>query len=56
MLLYNYAKYKGYDVSAGEDTDILSYKDALTISDYAYSALQWACGAGIKNGDTQAAT
>ncbi len=51
VMLYNYAKYKGYDVSVGEDTNILSYNDALTISDYAYSALQWACGAGIMNGD-----
>ena len=49
-LLYNYAKYKGYDVSIGEDTNILSYEDALTISDYAYPALQWACGAGIMDG------
>jgi hypothetical protein len=51
VMLYHYAKYKGYDVSVGEDTNILSYKDALTISDYAYPALQWACGAGIMNGD-----
>lgn len=51
-LLYNYAKYKGYDVSAGGNTNILSYKDALDISDYAYPALQWACGAGIMNGDS----
>jgi hypothetical protein len=52
VMLYNYAKYKGYDVSVGEDTNILSYNDALTISDYAYAALQWACGAGIIGGDT----
>ena len=52
VLLYNYAKYKGYDVSIGEDTNILSYKDALDISDYAYPALQWACGVGIMNGDS----
>lgn len=52
VLLYNYAKYKGYNVSIGEDTNILSYKDALDISDYAYPALQWACGAGIINGDS----
>ena len=52
VLLYHYAKYKGYDVSIGEDTNILSYKDALDISDYAYPALQWACGAGIMNGDS----
>jgi len=53
VLLYNYAKYKGYDVSIGEDTNILSYEDALTISDYAYPALQWACGAGIMDGDNE---
>lgn len=51
VILYNYAKYKGYDVSVGEDTNILSYKGAQSISEYAYSALQWACGAGIINGD-----
>jgi hypothetical protein len=51
VMLYNYAKYKGYDVSVGEDTNILSYGDAFSISEYAYSALQWACGAGIIDGD-----
>jgi hypothetical protein len=53
VLLYNYAKYKGYDVSIGEDTNILSYEDAFDISDYAYPALQWACGAGIMNGNNE---
>jgi len=51
MVLYNYAKAKGYDVSVGEDTNILSYDDAITeISSYAYPALQWACGAGVMSG------
>lgn len=50
-ILYRYAKnYKGYDVSVGEDTNILSYSDAFSISDYAFPALQWACGAGLMNG------
>jgi hypothetical protein len=53
VMLYNYAKFKGLDVSVGEDTNILSYADALTISDYAYPALQWACGAGIIQGDSK---
>lgn len=53
VLLYNYVKYKGYDVSVGEDTNILSYKDALSISEYAFSALQWACSAGIMDGDSE---
>ena len=50
VMLHNYAQYQGYDVSIGENVNILSYTDALTISDYAYPAMQWACGAGIING------
>lgn len=54
-ILYRYAKnYKGYDVSVGEDTNILSYSDAFLISDYAFPALQWACGAGLMNGSGNA--
>ena len=51
--MYRYAKYKGYDVSIGEDTNILSYKDALSISNYAFSAMQYAVGAGLINGKTK---
>lgn len=50
VMLHNYAQYKGYDVSVGEDTNILSYADAFDISDYAYPAMQWACGASVING------
>ena len=46
-VLWRYAKYKGYDVSVGEDTNILSYDDAFKISEYAIPAMQWACGSGI---------
>lgn len=49
-ILFRYAQYKGYDVSVGLSTNILSYDDALDVSDYAFSALQWACGAGLING------
>lgn len=49
-ILWRYAKYKGYDVSVGEDTNILSYDDALGIAAYAVPAFQWACGAGIIEG------
>lgn len=49
--LYRYAKYKGLDVSVGEDTNILSYNDALTISEYAFPAMQWLCGEGIMQGN-----
>lgn len=51
VMLYNFARYMGYDVSIGEETNILSYNDASDISDYAYSSLQWACGSCIINGD-----
>ncbi len=49
-MLYRYAKSTGKDVSVGKDTNILSYADATTVSEYAVPAMQWACGAGIVNG------
>ncbi|MBR6701151.1 MAG: S-layer homology domain-containing protein, partial [Firmicutes bacterium] len=50
-MLYRYAQYKGHDVSVGEDTNILSFEDALEISEWAMPAMQWACGAGVIEGD-----
>ncbi len=49
-VLWRFAKYKGDDVSIGEDTNILSYADAFSVSDYAIPAMQWACGSGMVNG------
>ncbi|MCD8049378.1 MAG: InlB B-repeat-containing protein, partial [Clostridia bacterium] len=49
-IMYRYAQYKGYDVSVGEDTNILSFDDALEISEYAIAAMQWACGCGLIEG------
>ena len=49
-ILHRYAQYKKLDVSVGEDTNILSYNDATRISDYAFPAMQWACGAGLLKG------
>ena len=49
-ILWRYAKYKGYDVSIGESTNILSYTDFDEIGEYAIPALQWACGEGIISG------
>ncbi len=46
-ILYRYANYKGYDVSAGEDTNILSYVDAESVSEYAVTPMQWAVGEGL---------
>ncbi|MBQ3103551.1 MAG: S-layer homology domain-containing protein [Oscillospiraceae bacterium] len=52
-LLYRYALSKGYDVSVGEDTNILSYDDVFDAAEYAIPAFQWACGAGVINGTTE---
>ena len=51
-VLYLYAGFKGYDVSVGEETNILSYDDAFDISEYAVSAMQYVAGAGVLNGKT----
>jgi hypothetical protein len=53
-LLWRYAKYQGYDVSVGENTNILSYDDAFEISEYAIPAMQWACGSGLLIGEKTA--
>ena len=56
VMLYRYAQHEGCDVSIGEDTNILSYADAFDVSEYAVSALQWACGAGIISGTGDGST
>ena len=53
-ILWRYAQYKGYDVSVGEDTNILSYGDAFEIAEYAIPAMQWACGSGLLIGEKTA--
>lgn len=52
-VLYRYAQNHEIDTSVGEETNILSYEDALEISEYAIEGFQWACGAGIINGTTE---
>ena len=51
--MFRYAKYKGYDVSVGEDTNILYYTDFDTISEYAIEAIQYAVGIGLMKGKTE---
>ena len=46
-ILYRYAESAGVDVSVG---GALSFSDADSISDYAVSAIEWACAAGLMNG------
>lgn len=52
-IMHRYAQYKGYDVSVGESTNILSYTDAENISEYAISAMQYAVGSGLMKGKTE---
>ena len=56
VMLWRYAQTEGYDVSIGEDTNILSYTDVADLSEYAISAMQWAVGAGIINGTGDGST
>jgi hypothetical protein len=50
-LLYRYAQYKGYDVSAR--ADLSGYADAGAISDWALDAMRWANAAGLITGETE---
>lgn len=49
-IMYRYAQYKGYDVSAGETADILSYTDTENISEYAVPAVRYAVGSKLIKG------
>lgn len=48
QMMYNYAKFKGYDLTAGGD--LTQFPDAGAISDWAETALSWANGKGLING------
>lgn len=52
-IIYRYAIYMGYDVSVGADTNILSYTDAESISEYAVEAIAYAVGSGLMKGKTE---
>ena len=48
QMLYNYAQYKGYDLTA--NGDLTQFPDAGSISGWAETALSWANGNGLING------
>ena len=48
QMLYNYAKYEGYDLSA--EGDLSTFPDANSIADWAEAAMSWANGNGLING------
>lgn len=47
-MLYNYAKYKGYDVTAS--TDLSKFADNASVSAWAQPAMQWAVAEGYISG------
>ena len=49
-ILYRYAQFKGYDVTAS--ADLGAYTDAAQISAYAAAAMQWANAEGLITGNT----
>lgn len=51
-ILYRYAAYKGYDVTATGDLD--SYTDAAQIGAYALEAMEWATGSSLISGSNGA--
>lgn len=52
-IMLRFAKYKGYDISISENTNILSFDDFADISEYAIPAMQYAAGAGLINGKSK---
>ena len=48
QMLYNYAKYKGYDLSA--EGDVSTFPDANSVADWAEAAMSWANGNELING------
>lgn len=52
-IIYRYAKYKGYNTSESENTNIFSYADFNNISEYAITAMQYAVGSQLLKGRTE---
>jgi len=49
VMMYRYAKYKGYDVSVSDD--LSSFPDAGNVSGFASDAVRWAVGIKLISGD-----
>ena len=48
QMLYNYARYKGYDLTA--EGDLSQFPDSNTVADWAEAAMSWANGNELING------
>lgn len=53
VILYRYTKAMEYDVSVGENTNILSYTDFDEISEYAVEAMQYAVDSSLIKGKSE---
>ena len=51
-IMFRFAEYKGYDITAGENVQIANYDDFGSINDYAISAVKYAIGSGLMKGRT----
>ena len=49
-ILFNYARFKGYDVSGYEDIDVSGFKDVSQLSAYAFPGMQWCADNGVISG------
>ena len=47
-MLYNYAKHKGYDLTAAGD--LSTFPDSGSVADWAEAAMSWANGNALING------
>ena len=52
-IIYRYMKFKGLDMTIEGNTEITSYEDFESISDYAKDAFRYACSKGIVSGTSQ---
>ena len=48
QMMYNYAKYKGYDLTAAGD--LAQFTDSGKLQPWAVTAMKWANGNGLING------
>ena len=55
-MLYQYAKYKKYDVSVSTSTNLNGFTDSKRVSNWAYEAVKWAVERGIISGKGNAST
>jgi hypothetical protein len=52
-IIHRYMKFKGLDMSAGENADTASFEDFENVSDYAKDAFRYACSNGIISGTSK---